>query len=214
MSDFTKYVRDCNKQLRSVAGISWVVFAAAIISTVWSLLPFADVNVKGPRLPLPWVLTLYLIWLAIVAFWGGYRLNVRQDADFTKERQALAPIGGPELFIGFSQGREQWAPLVITNTKGGNAYNVILRVPEDGSKFSSKEINVLKDNGGLTAFEVGSTNKLDVADVIMAHAEELPFFVTCMDADCRLFSYRFSLMEGQNKATAGFKLEHKKCTGR
>jgi hypothetical protein len=127
MPDFTKYVRDCNKQLRSVAGISWVVFAAAIISTIWSLLPFADVNVKGPRLPLPWVLTLYLAWLAIVAFWGGYRLSLSQEAEFAEEREALASVGGPELFIGFSQGREQWAPLVITNTKGGgNAYNVIV----------------------------------------------------------------------------------------
>lgn len=184
--------------------IGWVASFVALLALLQNLLPFADINLPIPRLPLPWVLAIFLGCAFIVALIGGHRRAM-------DEREKYTDIGGPALFIGWEHIEYSDPPLVIQNSKGTIAYNVVVKIPEDGSKFESKILNILQDNGRPALCQFGENNKLVVADLILADAAKLPVVVTCMDADCREFVYHFTQPD---RPGLGFKLASKRCTGR
>lgn len=125
-------------------------------------------------------------------------------------RKELCAIPGPEILVAYDQsGWGTWPHLLVVNIKGGNAYNVILKVPEDGSKFTSNAIHILKDDGNSARWEVGQHRKIDSADLVMAKADKMPMFVTCVDAMGRRFIYRFRQPQG----LGAFELEERACIG-
>jgi glutaredoxin len=137
-----------------------------------------------------------------------------KDLYIAELKESFSSIGGPNLFIGYSHvGGGGYPPLVVVNNEGQIAHNVRLRIPEDGSKVMSTEINILNDDGEPVLIPVGSKNMIDAADIIMAHAHELPVFLTCMDGECREFVYEF---EPPPKASSklAFKIINKYCVGR
>jgi hypothetical protein len=138
----------------------------------------------------------------------------KAEGEMKEAEKRFSEIGGPELFIGYVPDAYRYNPvLIVINHKSCIAYNVVLKIPEDGSKILSKEINILKDDETPVNLPVGPKNMIDSADVVMAHVEGLPVIVTCMDADCRRFTYRFNQPPSASSRLA-FTLVDKRCEGR
>lgn len=193
----------------------WVFAVIGVMSFVYGLianygnlvnLPVWLKIENWPKLPLSWATAIVFAALFLIAIEGGVRFHRATVKSFEN-------IGGPDIFIGYIRPNVHWhgpAPLVVVNNKGQNAYTVVLKVPEDGSKFQSKAINILRDDGEPTIIPVGNGH-LDGTDVLMERAEALPFIVECADGDLRKFCYRF---DPPPNAKGGFLLADRKCVGR
>ena len=161
-------------------------------------------------------LALIGVLITIFQVWAKERkkvLALNEQCIALKEQ--FTAIGGPELFIGYG-----YVPvgsthplIVVANNKGMVAYNVTLKIPRDGSKVQSKIINILRDDAETRSIPFGEKNRLDVADIIMAQAQQLPVILTCTDADCREFVYVFEPPE-KHGSGFGFRLIDKHCVGR
>ena len=126
--------------------------------------------------------------------------HVKEEKD--KAKADLAVIPGPQLMIGYIQANH----LAVQNDGGGTAYTVILKVPEDGSVFSSKPINILKENSGPTMFNLTGEQAMEVTQ----GDKTRPLVVECTDGDCRKFIYHFEKMTDR----IGFLLKGKECFGK
>jgi len=211
--DITK--RDYFSKCWESAKYHWAVSVVAALLFVYGLvsdygnlvdLPSSLRVDMWPKLPLPWATAIVFAALFFIAIEGGVRFHRDTVKKFTCDadglRNDLANIGGPQLMIGYAQANY----LVVQNNGGGTAYTVVLKVPEDGSVFSSKPINILKENSSPTMFNLTAAQAMEVTQ----GAKTRPLIVECMDGDCRKFIYHFEKMADR----IGFLLKGKKCIGK
>jgi len=207
-----------------------------LLQVLWGLIPLASWQGHKLRwllsivIPSFGYILLHIVWRIAAAPWKVYQQlersfeaqktgleasirDLQSDLENTKSerekvQKELRAIPGPEILIAYDQrGSGTWPHLLVANIKGGNAYNVVLRVPKDGSKFTSNTIHILKDDGNPARWEFGQYKKIDSADLVMAKAEKMPMLVSCMDAMGRRFVYRFKQPEG----LGAFELEERVC---
>jgi|SRR5690348_14949974 len=105
----------------------------------------------------------------------------------------INPIGGPQILIGYIRG----SYLAIQNCGGGIAYTVVLKVPEDGSIFQSRPINILRENLEPTPIQLNDGRMLEATMFVTHNAKGLPVIVECTDGDCHKFIHRFEKMTDQ-----------------
>jgi hypothetical protein len=132
-----------------------------------------------------------------------------------KENEALKErfqnIHGPNLQIGFAPPDYGISPMIVINAAGGGwARSVTLRIPKDGSSFTSKTFNILRDDDTETAWQAGDQNRLTSAEIFTAGAGKFPAFVNCMDNDGRWFEYEFKPLENLR----GYELVNRRCLER
>ena len=202
---FVQYVRECSEQSKKTAVIGVIVMVFVGIGLIENLLPFLDVDLRVPKIPLPWVLTILLIGLLAVILTGGYRKSLADE-------EGMEAIGGPQIFIGFEA--TQWGepPLVVQNNGGGFAYNVVLKIPADGSVFTSHAVNILRDDKDVVPFQGDKVGRVTPQNLVLAGARYLPVVVSCMDSECRWFEYCFDPPD--KRYGAGFRLTSKRCLGK
>lgn len=146
--------------------------------------------------------SLVLLWaiLEIVHIWEE-RKQERQTESATPQA-----IGGPQIMVGYIRGNY----LAVENNGGGIAYTVVFKVPDDGSIFYSRPINILRENLEPTPIQLRSGAMIEARTFVTHNAKGLPVIVECTDGDCRKFVYRFEKMTDQ----IGFLLKEKKCVGK
>lgn len=144
----------------------------------------------------------------------AYLLDRESQNEITKLEDQLVSgdeIGGPQLLIGFSEPSYGQGCLAVINHGGGWAHNVSLRMAGDsGNEISTRDTNVLRDDGQMASWQAGDENRIIADDIIMAGAHESAAIVRCMDADGMWFEYRF---EPRDKL-GGYRFMGKKRLGK
>lgn len=204
-TDFSKSTRE------QVVGALLVV-AILILQIHYGVITPAEVRSSAWAIAWPYVALVVGLFLyhAVRAPWKLDKDHLKKRKEIEKEneklRDDLADIGGPQLMIGYIQANS----LAVQNNGGGTAYTIVLRVPEDGSIFSSKPINILKENSDPTIFNLTGGQAIQGYMFVTRSAKGLPVVVECTDGDCCKFVYRFEKM----KDSIGFLLKGKQCVGK
>lgn len=237
MSTFRKY---CGRLAERWFGEAtpWArdnIFWGAIVLVVPPLaawLRHGTIDWPTVRMTLWFYLTAFVIYAAFHVVRTAWKLDSQRENDLTgleKEKEdaqkqikqkdlyvaelqeKFSNIGGPNLFLAYDyRGSSGYKPLIIVNFKGEFAYDVAIKIPEDGSIVSSRPHEILRDDEGPAVCAVGHRNSFDAADLIMLHEDKSPIYVTCMDSDCRRFVYRFEPSQNGSR----FRLADKRCIGR
>jgi hypothetical protein len=198
-----QYLEECSEHAGKISIIGWIAFGVVLWEIVQNILPFANIELKVPKIPLPWVLTIFLLMILTVVILGGQRRANEIEKQFSD-------IAGPELWIGYDSSTIQEPPLCFQNNGGGIAYNVSLKIPLDGSVFTSNKEPILRDDRTPTICRGDTVSRVTFTGLIFANAKTFPVLVTCMDHHLRTFEYIFEpLPHG-----SGFALKSKVCSGR
>lgn len=168
---------------------------------------------RWPKLPLPWATAIVLAALFFIVLEGGFRLHretiKKYENDIEDMRKKFAHIDGPQLWMGFDS---RSGSLCFQNNGGGIAHNLTLKIPRDGSTFTSRTVAILRDDKDLTALTSPDMGHVSAATLVLKGVSKLPSFITCMDTEGRWFEYSFSVDE--NKPGLSFVFEGKRCLGR
>ena len=195
MAKFLQYLQECSEHSKKVALVGWAALVLSALGLVQNLLSLGGVNLPLPRVPLPWVLTIFLVGVLIVVLAGGYQRSVAEGDRFRE-------IVGPELLIAYDTQNvgDVWRwPLAIKNLKGGTAY----RVNVSGIKyadFSAKLSEIpLIEEGKVGYFQSPDRSEVfgSLLNAIVRSGNDsvtLPLSVSCEDSSNRKLEHFFELV--------------------
>lgn len=213
--------------------------------------PFAIAALFWPNGPLKFLFAILAVACAAASsygIWAHERTHVVSLLDKIEGlRSQLSDLGqrltetrGPELWLGFDprtsfSSASSWvrnfdpgasyikAPLCVQNNGGGTAFNVVVKIPADGSAFISDSIKRVADDKARVIcspkkhIDFGGLQKI-LAHVLLTAPDPkgimtIPVLVTCMDGEGRAFEYDFQV-DLPLSVGSPFTYKERRCLGR
>lgn len=201
----SKFRKLCGGILLAIAAIRFVpdLLESAQATTKYAKWTYTHLS-AGPRGSI-WTACILIVGICLI-FSDTIRTKVGIWIGGNDEKNSR---NGPKLMIAFERGDYRANSLLIVNHGGGWAHSVTLRIPEDGSQLTSSLMNILKDDGSPSAWQMDG-KQLGQLDVIMKGVRKFPAFVTCMDDGGYWFKSQFEPLDDYS----GYRFMRQTCLGK